>query len=127
MAHRISACMGIVKVVGELGLEPEELVEVEFKVDTGSLYTFVSPGLADQLGLDFPISTDIVLANNTHMRVPLGVAYLRLQDREGGIPVGSLDVPMPLLGVTALEILGFKVNPIDQTIEYDRPFGPCAL
>ena len=121
--------MRIVKVVGELGLEPEELTEVEFMVDTGSLYTytFVGPGLADQLGLDFPISTDIVLANNTHMRVPLGVAYLRLQDREGGILVGSLDVPMPLLGVTALEILGFKVNPIDQTIEYDRPFGPCAL
>ena len=119
--------MGIVKVVGELGLEPEELVEVEFMVDTGSLYTFVGPALADQLGLDFPISTDIVLADNTHMRVPLGVAYLRLQDREGGILVGSLDVPMPLLGVTALEILGFKVNPIDQAIEYDRPFGPCAL
>ena len=119
--------MGIVKVVGELGLEPEDLTEVEFMVDTGSLYTFVGPGLASRLGLDFPISSDVVLANNTHMRVPLGVAYLRLQGREGGILVGALEVPMPLLGVTALGILGFKVNPMAQTIEYDRPFGPCAL
>ena len=119
--------MGIVKVVGELGLQPEELTEVEFMVDTGSLYTFVGPDLADRLGLDFPISSEIVLADNTHKQIPLGVAYLRLQDREGGILVGALDVPMPLLGVTALEILGFKVNPIAQSIEYDRPFGPCAL
>ena len=119
--------MGIVKVVGELGLEPEDLTEVEFMVDTGSLYTFVGPGLAARLGLDVPVTSDIVLANNTRMQVPLGVAYLRMQGREGGILVGSLEVPMPLLGVTALEILGFKVNPVAQTIEYDRPFGPCAL
>ena len=119
--------MGIAKVVGELGLEPEDLTEVEFMVDTGSLYTFVGPGLAARLGLDFPVTSDIVLANNTRMQVPLGVAYLRMQGREGGILVGSLEVPMPLLGVTALEILGFKVNPVAQTIEYDRPFGPCAL
>ena len=119
--------MGIVKVVGELGLEPEDLTEVEFMVDTGSLYTFVGPSLAARLGLDFPVTSDIVLANNTRMQVPLGVAYLRMQGREGGILVGSLEVPMPLLGVTALEILGFKVNPVAQTIEYDRPFGPCAL
>ena len=119
--------MGIVKVVGELGLEPVDLTEVEFMVDTGSLYTFVGPGLAARLGLDFPVTSDIVLANNTRMQVPLGVAYLRMQGREGGILVGSLEVPMPLLGVTALEILGFKVNPLAQTIEYDRPFGPCAL
>jgi hypothetical protein len=38
-----------------------------------------------------------------------------------------MDVPMPLLGVITLEILGLKVNPVEETIEYSRPFGPAAL
>jgi hypothetical protein len=38
-----------------------------------------------------------------------------------------MDEPMPLLGVIALEILGLKVNPVEETIEYSRPFGPAAL
>lgn len=53
----------------------------------------------------------------------MGVAYLRLANREGGVIVGSLDVPLPL----ALEILGLKVNPTRETIEYSRPFGLAAL
>jgi len=38
-----------------------------------------------------------------------------------------MDVPMPLLGATALEILGLKVNPVEETLEPSRPFGPAAL
>ena len=38
-----------------------------------------------------------------------------------------MTVPMPLLGASALEILGFKVNSTEETLEYSRPFGPAAL
>ena len=120
--------MGIVKVVGELGLEPEDSTEVEFMVDTGSLYTFVGPGLAVRLGLDFPVTSDIVLANNTRMQVPPG-SSLSADARQGRRNTGRLlwRFPCRCWVSPALEILGFKVNPVAQTIEYDRPFGPCAL
>jgi hypothetical protein len=55
------------------------------------------------------------------------VAYLKLADREGGIIVASMDVPMPLLGATELEILGLRVNPVEERVEHSRPFGPAAL
>jgi len=59
--------------------------------------------------------------------VPVGVAYLRLEGREGGVILAGMDVPMPLLGATALEILGLKVNPVEEKLEPSRPFGPAAL
>lgn len=119
--------MGLVKVKGEIGLRQGSLQEIEFLVDTGSLYTFLLPDLASGLGIDFTVISRVVLADQRTVEVPVGVAYLKLGDREGGIIVASMDVPMPLLGVIALEILGLKVNPVEETIEYSRPFGPAAL
>ena len=120
--------MGTVKVAGEIGRNQEELTEVEFLVDTGSLYSMITPALADELGIDFNgFTTKVVMADSTEMEVPVGLAYLRLQDREGGIIVGVMEVPMPLLGATSLQILGLKVNPVEETIEHHLPFGPAVL
>ena len=68
------------------------------------------------------VITAVELANNTQVECPAGVAFLRLHDREGGIIVGSMDVP-PLLGTNALENLGLKVNSVDETIEEALPSG----
>ena len=119
--------MGLVKVVGGIGLDQSGLTEVEFLVDTGVFYSFVGPDLGARLGIEFPVITTVVLANNTQVECPVGVAFLRLHGREGGIIVGSMDVPTPLLGVSALETLGLKVNPVDETVEEAWPFGPAAL
>ena len=119
--------MGLVKIRAYMGLVEDDLEEVEFLVDTGSFYSFVTPALASQMGITFPVTSRVVLADSRTPEVPLGVAYLRLMDREGGILVAAMDVPMPLLGASALEALGFKVNPVDETLEYSRPFGPAAL
>ena len=119
--------MGLVKVTGHIGLRPDNLREVEFLVDTGSFYTFLPPNLAADLRISFPVTTTVVLADSREAQAPVGVAYLRLADREGGIIVALMNVPMPLLGASALEILGFKVNSTEETLEYSRPFGPAAL
>ncbi|MBI4198735.1 MAG: hypothetical protein HY533_06465, partial [Chloroflexi bacterium] len=74
-----------------------------------------------------PVTSRVITADSRTIEVPLGVAYLRLQDREGGIIVGALEVPMPLLGASALEALGFTVGPVSETLEHSRPFGPAAL
>ena len=119
--------MGLVKVTGEIGLRSQGLQELEFLVDTGSLYTFLPPSLATELGITFLESSTLVLADGSTQEVPVGVAYLRFADREGGIIVASMEVPMPLVGATALEVLGLKVNPVGETLEHSRPFGPAAL
>jgi predicted aspartyl protease len=49
--------MGLVKVKGEIGLRQDSLREVEFLVDTGSLYTFLPRDLASDLGIDLTVSS----------------------------------------------------------------------
>ena len=119
--------MGLVKVAAEFGRSREELTEVEFLVDTGSFYTVINPNMAAELGIDLPVTTAVVMANSARLEVPIGVAYLRLQEREGGIIVGTMEVPTPLLGATGLQALGLKVNPVEETIERAFPFGPALL
>ena len=115
--------MGLVKINALIGANREDSHEVEFLVDTGSLYTFLTPELATSLGIDLPVTSQIVLADRRTKQVPVGVAYLELEGREGGVIVAAMDVPMPLLGVTALEILGLKVNPVEETPEPPVPLA----
>lgn len=119
--------MGLVKVKGHIGIRQENLREVEFLADTGSFYSFLPPGLAADLGITLPVTSTVILADSRITEVPVGVAYLRLMDREGGVLVAAMNVPMPLLGASALEALGLKVNPTEETLEHSRPFGLAAL
>ena len=125
--NRGRAQVGLVKVNAGIGLDGDNLKETEFLVDTGSFYTFLPPGLAEEMGISLPVRSEVVLADSRRATISLGVAYLRLMDREGGIPVGSMDVPMPLLGASALGSLGLKVDPVEEVLEHSRPFGPAAL
>jgi predicted aspartyl protease len=123
--------VGLVKATAHIGLGEDSLREVEFLVDTGSLFTFLPREIADDLGITFPVTSRVITADSRAIEALVGVAYLRLMDREGGIIVASmpdgLDVPLPLLGATALQTLGLKVNPVDETLEYYLPFGPALL
>ena len=83
--------MGIVKVKAGLGPRQEDLTEVEFLVDTGSLYIVISPRLAAQLGIVFgDVTTGIVTADGTRRDMPVTVGYMQLEEREAGILVGAL-------------------------------------
>lgn len=119
--------VGLVKIKAQIGTGQDSLREVEFLVDTCSFCTSLSPELADDLGITFPVTSEVVLADSRRVEVSMSVAYLRLMDREGGVPVASVGVPVPLLGASALEALGLKVNPVNETLEHSLPFGPAAL
>ncbi len=119
--------MGLVKVTGRIGLEESNLREVEFLVDTGSFYTMLPSLLASEAGITFPVTSRVTLADSRTVEVGVGVAFLRLEDREGGVIVATMNVPMPLLGASALEVLGLKVDPVTEVLEHSRPFGPSAL
>ena len=119
--------MGLVKTKSQIGTGQDSLRELEFLVDTGSFYTLLSPELADDLGITLPVTSEMVLADSRRVEVSMGAAYRRLMDREGGVLVASMSVPMTPLGASALQALGLKVNPVDETVEYYLPFGPAAL
>jgi predicted aspartyl protease len=119
--------MGLVRVNALIGNSADALEEVTFMVDTGSFYTALPPRLAQRLGIRTTMSAPVVLADNRVTQVALGMAYMRLLDREAGVPIGVMEVPKPLLGVTALEALGLKVNPVELTLEHARPYGAPML
>ncbi|MBI1885230.1 MAG: hypothetical protein HYS09_02775 [Chloroflexi bacterium] len=114
--------MALVQVKGLIGKSREELREVEFMVDTGSFYTILSTSLCAELGLSLPLREHVVTADSRTLEISLGPAHIEINDREAGILVGSLEVPAPLLGASALEALGLKVNPVEGTLEPTRPF-----
>ena len=114
-------------MVAGIGLDGDNLRETEFLVDTGSFYTLFPPDLAQAMGISLPVRSEVVLADSSRVTVSLGVAYLRAMDREGGVLVGAMDVPTPLLGASALGALGLEVDPVREVLEHSRPFGPAVL
>ena len=116
--------MGLVRVEGEIGPYKDRTATVEFMVDTGSLYTIVGPELAAQLGLQFPIASTLVMADGTPVNAPLGIAFLRIGDREGGTLVAEMKCIQPLLGAIAMQALGLKVNPKEEALEFDGHYPP---
>ena len=118
--------MGMVKVTGELASATGGFWPVEFLADTGSLYTLVSPSMAEEIGIEFAASTTLVTANNSRPEVPLGFGRVRLMGREEPIIVGAMEVPMPLLGSTAMQALGLKVIPAEEIVEFASPYPPPA-
>ncbi|SRR2546425_2190834 len=114
--------MGLVKVTGKIGRTEEQLVEAEFLVDTGGFYTAIPPRLRQQLGFIPGTPAQTQLADTSIVDVELTWAYLRLNGRGGQVPVEIIEVPEPMLGVTALEALGMKVNPVSGELEVVWPF-----
>ncbi len=112
--------MGVVRIMGRIGRNREELREVKFMVDTG--YTILSPGVCAELELYLPLRERVVTADSRILEIEMGPAHIEIDGRQAGILVGKMDAPAALLGVSALEALGFKVNPVDGTLEPTRPF-----
>ena len=119
--------MGLVRVTAHIGRSREELTELEFLVDTGSFYSAISPETRGRLRLPPGIPTQVMLADRRIVDAELTAAHLRLLGREGGIPVEVVDVPVPLLGVSAMEALGMKVNPVSGEVEIVWPFEATPM
>lgn len=81
-------------------------------VDTGALFSVVPAAVLTQLGLS-PVRTETFeLADGRTIRRPIGEVFLRLDGKEATIPVIFGETSdSPLLGVTALEIVGLTVDP----------------
>lgn len=95
--------------------------------DTGAFYTTIPPKLAKELDVKPMAKTRLTLADKRSVEVDTTLAYIKILERDAVFQIAILDVPEPLLGVTALEGLGIKVDPNTGKVEYSRPYGVALL
>jgi len=101
--------------------------EVLFLVDTESFFPIISLGLAGEYGLEALAEVELLLADGRRVRAGVSPAYFRVLDRDGVFQVALMNSPEPILGVTVLEDLGVRVDPITGKPEYSRPYGLATL
>ena len=99
------------------GREP---VVVEMLVDTGAIFTLVPRAVLEQLGVRPTGTRTFQTIEGRPIEREVGVVEIEVQDRQppGPVPVvfGEPD-DGAVLGVTALESMGLKVNPAAGTLE----------
>ncbi len=72
-------------------------------------------------------TTKLTLADKRTKEARIGQAYFKLLDREGIFSVAVMDAPEPLLGITVLEGLGLRVDPVTGRVEHSRAYGLAAI
>lgn len=114
--------MGVTMAKALIGSSEEVLKEIEFLVDTGRFYTILPPSEFDELGIEVRHRERVVTADHRTLTIDIGSAHIEVGDRAAAMLVGRMNVPDPLLGVSALEATGLKVNHVDETLEPARPY-----
>lgn len=96
---------------------PKGYEDVEMIADTGATLTMIPKSVADSVGIVRQGSVMVRLADGSTKAVPMGNGEVEIGDDRAPIRVliGSKDVT--LLGLTALETLGLKVNPAERRLE----------
>ena len=98
--------------------------DIKMLVDTGSTYIVLNPEVIRELGLiETPYSIELTLADKRRVKTKLYLAEVEVRGRKGPAFIAELNVPTPILGVYALETLGFKVNPRTGELEEVSPEG----
>lgn len=112
-----------VKVKGEKSSK-----NIKMLVDTGSMYIILSKETIQKLGLfETPYTVKLTLADKRLIEAKLFLAEVEVKGRKGPAFVACVDTPVPLLGVYALETLGFKVNATKGELEEISPEGGYLL
>ena len=112
-----------VRLHGEKGTE-----NIEMLVDTGALYTKISPSLARRLGIVPNEMVKVELADGSVKEAGLADAKVEYGLSKRAIPVLVGPGDELLLGVTALEALRLKVNPVTDSLEpYVANLFACSL
>ena len=108
------------------GLESVETIRM--LVDTGSTYIILDPKIIKRLKLlSTPYTVELTLADKRRVKARLFRAEVEVQGRKGPAFIAEVDTPTPLLGVYALETLGFKVDPTTGRLESIAPEGGYLL
>jgi len=102
--------------------------DIRMLVDRGSTYIVLDSKTIEELGLvETPYTVDPTLADGKKAKARLFLTEVEVKGRRGPAFVAELKVPTPLLGVYALEMLGFKVDPRTGELEEVSPEGGYLL
>jgi len=101
----------------------KKVLKMDLLVDTGALYSVIPERSLKSIGIEAKKRQVFTLANGTQLTRHIGVAWFSLKGRETGAPVifGQRG-DKPLLGVTALEALGFEIDPIHRRLKRSKLF-----
>lgn len=102
--------------------------EIEMLVGAGSTYIVLNKETIKEIGLiETPYKAKLTLADKREVEARLFLGEVEVGGRRGPAFFAELDTPKPLLGVYALETLGFKVNPGMGSLEEIAPEGGYLL
>ena len=87
-------------------------------VDTGATFTKIPQTLGQRLGLEVVRDVEVELADGRVVTRQLALANAEMEGVRSPILVTLAEEgDIPLIGVTTLETLGFKVDPIAERLE----------
>lgn len=107
--------MGYVRVRGTVANPSDHSlrVELEFIADTGAIYTVIPRSVAEKLRLKETSRRKFKIANGDVVDYPISEAYIIINGEGVTSVVAIADEKTPLLlGVTTLELLGLRVDPV---------------
>lgn len=94
-----------------------QVAEMEAVVDTGATFSKIPRSLATRLGLESRYETDVELGDGRVIKRGLVLAELEIEGVRRPVLIAVGEDEKPLIGYTALEHLGFKVNPVSRKLE----------
>ena len=97
---------------------PQGAAYLDALADTGATFSKIPMTLAEDLGLAATHEVQVELGDGSMITRPLVLADVEVAGvRRPMLVATSQGAETPLLGYTALEILGFKVNPVTRSLE----------
>ena len=80
-------------------------------VDTGATVSAIPAKIINELGIKLPFKTKLTLATGKSVVRPVGIAIIEYDGRKAFDEVIAIERGSPLLSVTALQRMGFEVEP----------------
>ncbi len=115
-------------VYAQITVKGKEHRSIKALVDTGATYLVLDPETIRELDLSAtPYQVELSLADKRKVKAKLYIAEVEAGNRKGPVMVAEVDVPVPLLGVFALETLGLKPDPLSGKLEVIGPEGGYML
>lgn len=97
---------------------PEKKAKVKLLVDSGALFTSIPPELVQTLGLEPIERRRLRVYGGTVLERDIGGAIIEYQGHRAAAPViFGEPQDMPVLGVTALESLGYELDPVTKKLK----------
>ena len=112
--------MGITEVTVEVTnpRDPTHWQRLDLSADTGAIFSVIPKSTLDQLGITPYAEETFQLADGSEIQRPLGDVFIRIDGKARTVPtIFGEPTDTPLLGVTALEILGYAIDPRTRKLE----------